>query len=267
MDTKKYVQYYQFHATHNYPVFIRFESAALEGKLTKMINTLGFTKVEEAQLKKIPVQKLSTKVLTINEATHKLAAQIKTSDTLDKFGHESLSFRGDYQVYLYRHVGLMVFSMATSMWEVGLCGEFNNAEDFSPIKVIINRFLAWSLSTHGVLSYWGTAHDDGFTVMKQAHSFGDAVYVDMEKNLILFGEKATTTKGSLKISRIDRGVQTVRAMNKEELISFLMTQTTYFSYTGIPTQMKKMIMKLADISVGEILSSDQLKQTANLSYA
>jgi hypothetical protein len=258
--------YYQFHKSFGYPVFIRLDADLLEGRLQKVILDLGFFELDEKERKTIPVNKSSTKVLSLKKAPIRVIQQVKTPTSLDQYGQETLQMNGNFQVYTYRNFGMMVFSAASSYWELGLCSELQNTEELTHLRIMLTRFLSWSLGPMGMIGYWGVTTQDGMVIMKQAQSFGESVFVDLDKKLILSGQFTKNFGGDFVIYRAERSVPQNKMIGKEELISFLTTSTTFLSYSGIPFLMKRNIFDLGANTRGEY-SPLILPESKPLSYS
>ena len=129
--TKTTPVFYQWQRAHGYPVFLRVHRELHEGRLQKLVTDLGFQEIPEADHRKVNLSKAGTKILTLSRASTRVAQQVMTPDSLDKFGSEVLNYRGEAQVYMYRRLGMMVFSQGTAMWELGLVSTLETTEDFT----------------------------------------------------------------------------------------------------------------------------------------
>jgi hypothetical protein len=256
--------YYQFHKTHSYPVIIRLDSSVAEGRLQKVISDLGFFELSEAEKKTLPLNKASTKILSLKKAPPRIIQQVKTPDTLDSYGLESLQTNNNFQIYTYRNLGMMIFSYSSSYWELGLCSDLNNTEELTHLRIMLTRFVSWALGPLGIIGYWGVTTQDGMVVMKQAHSFGESVFLDLDNKRILSGQTEKKFGGDFTIFRAEKTVPQNKTLSKEELISFLSTASNYFSYGGLPTPMKRNIFLLGSMTRGEY-SPLALPETKTLS--
>lgn len=243
--------YFQWQKQHGYPVFLRVGRDMLEGRLNKLITDLGFVEIAEADHKKIPANRPGTKILTISRASTRVAQQVLLPDSMDKFGHESLSYRGETQVYLYRRIGMMVSSPATTMWELGLVSQLDTTEELMGLRVMINRALAWALAPLGVLGFWGVSTSDGLVAMKQSQSFGEVVMVDVEKRRMLSSSGVVAIESNFTILRADKPGPAGRPLPPEELVSFLNTANIYFTHVGLPYTIKRAALQLGSSVRGE----------------
>jgi hypothetical protein len=243
--------YFQFQKQQGYPVYLRVGKEMLEGRFQKLINDLGFEELSAIELKKIPVQKLGTKVISLSRASARVTQQVMLPDSLDKFGHEVLSYRGEAHVYLYRKLGMMVFSPATSFWELGLVSRLETTEELMGLRVMLNRALSWALAPLGVIGFWGVATGEGFVAMKQGQSFGEAVLLDIDKQLMFSSTGIKKIEGGFTILRADKAGPSARSISAEELISFLSTSNTYLSHLGLPHTIKRAAMKIGATVRGE----------------
>ena len=251
--------YYQYQQALGYPVFVKLAPELKEGRVEKLLLDLGLHELSEKDQKKIPINRLSSKVLSLTKAGPRVAQQVNTSDQLDRFGFEVLSQRENYQIYTYRRLGMMVFSHAHIVWEMGLVTNLETTEELMGLRVMLNRFLSWSLAPFGVVGFWGVLTDDGFAVMKQAQSFGEVVFVDLDKKTLLSSSGVRTLSGALTITRADR--QNAKgSISREEMVSFLSTATTYLSHTGLPQLLKKNVFALGSMSKGEFAHNQSDEQ-------
>lgn len=243
--------FFQWQKSHGYPVFLRMERELMEGRLQKLISDLGFQEIPEADHKKIPANRPGTKILTLSRASTRVAQQVMLPDSMDKYGHEVLSYQGSAHVYLYRRLGMMVFSPASAMWELGLVSQLETTEDLMGLRVMLNRFLAWALAPMGVIGFWGVATTEGLVAMKQSQSFGEMVTVDVDKRMMFSSSGAVPLQAGFTILRADKVGPTGRRLSPEELVSFLSTANVYLTHGSLPFTLKKAALTLGSAVRGE----------------
>ena len=101
--------YYQFRKEMELPIYVRFEDGDFEATCLDILGNLGFTKIEKDEWKDVSFDHAKTKVLKIVKATARVLTQINQNHSvIDKYGPESLTPRGNYDVYRYRGVGIMM---------------------------------------------------------------------------------------------------------------------------------------------------------------
>lgn len=261
MSDKKTAKYYQYQGEDGYPVFLKFESAETEQSIKDIVTALGFKKVEENKLKQIPVDRITTKVLTIREASPKVAKEINLGTPgLDFLGPESISARGTYNVYKYKAVGMMVFAATNTLWELGIT---NTQKNHKEIKVILVRFLSWALASQGIVGLWAVPVEEGVVVMKPIEANHEVVFVDLQNMKLLTQDGQVDLVGGLQFIRLDENLrQQSRAMSKEQVLSFLSTHTTYLSFNGLDYKLKDTIYQLANLFDGVILPVENFKPRA-----
>ncbi len=242
--------YFQYRKNHQYPIYLRFKSDDLHSKFMHLLNEMGFSSLTEAESKKISLQRASTKILSIQAATARLQQQINGSDILDKYGLESLSLQLGTPVYTYRRVGIMAIPQNRIWWDLAINNEMNQTDQMVGMRVVLVRFLAHAMADFGVLTYWGTFKDDHVVIMKQAHSFGEAVLIDLSKKLIFSNGGETKLSSGLKIIRKDKEGFQNGSMGREDLISFLSVSTCLLSFTGINQLMRANVYELSRVSSG-----------------
>jgi hypothetical protein len=244
METIKW-NYFQYRKVHGYPIYVRFKEEELNSKYTHVLNEMGFTSLNDSEVKKIQLTVLHTRVLSIQHASSRLQQQISGPELLDKYGHESLSIQMGMPVYTYRKVGLMGLPPAKTLWELALHPEIPHADHMVGLRILLVRFLAQALAGQGVLCYWGTLKDDAVVIMRQAQSFGEAVVIDISKRIIFSNGGEMKLGSSLKIIRRDKDIKSPLNMSREDLIGFMSVSSCLLSFTGITAAMKKSIYDLS----------------------
>ncbi len=242
--------YFQLKKNHNYPIYLRFKEDELHQKHTHLVTELGFTLLTDSESKKILLHRSGTKILTVQAATPRALQLINISGSLDKYGHESISLQLGTVAYTYRKVGSMAMPHAKTLWDLALSQEISQTDQMVGLRVMLVRFLSQALADEGVLSYWGTTKDDAVIIMKQAHSFGEAVFIDLGKKIIFSNGGEMKIGGSLKIIRKDKETATSSLMGREDLIGFLSVSTCLLSFKGITPAMKKSIFDLSRLAQG-----------------
>ncbi len=250
-------RYFQFRKQHDYPVYLRFIHDELNPKFSHLLHELGFNELSEQESKKIPLSRSHTKLLAVQFASARLNQQLNGSDSLDKYGHESLSIKGSMPIYTYRKVGIMALPANKSLWDLALHSEISQADQMIGFRIILVRFLSQALAEQGVLSYWGTFRDGSVTVMKQLQSFGEAVFIDWNKKVIFSNGGEVKFNTHLKLLRKDKAYTNSYSMSREELISFLSVSTCLLSFNGITNSMKRAILEMSsNITANYSLSED-----------
>ncbi len=243
--------FFQWQKAQGYPVFLRIGKDLLEGRLQKLIADLGFQEVPTSEHRKIPLDRMGTKVLTISRASMRVAQQVNLADSLDRYGHENLSYHSSAQVYLYRRIGLMVISPLTNLWELGLASQLQTTEELMGLRVMLNRYLGWALAPLGVMGFWGVATSEGLVAMKQSQSFGEVVFVDVAKHLLLSSSGTQALGAGFTILRADKTGQAGKRLGREELVSFLNTANIFFTHGSLPMSLRKTALELGSTARGE----------------
>lgn len=256
METTKWT-YFQYRKNHDYPVYVRFKQEELNPRFTHLLGEIGFNSLNENESKKIQLHRPHTRILTVQEASSRLQQQICGSDLLDKYGQESLSLQMGLPVYTYRKVGLMGVPTNKTLWDLAIHPNISHTEQMVGLRVILVRFLSQALAEQGVLCYWGTVKDDAVIIMKQAHSFGEAVLIDLNKRAIFSNGGEIKLGSSLKIIRKDKDAYTASGMSREDLIGFLSVSTCLLSFNGITHTMKKAIYELSSRTTGSYAAPEQ----------
>ncbi len=243
METKW--SYFQFRKSHQYPIYLRIQAEDLHAKFQHLFQELGFNELTESEVKKIQINRSETRILTIQNASVRLQQQINGSDSLDKYGLESIAIQLGTPIYTYKRVGIMGVSMTKALWDLALNPGITNTDQMVGLRIILVRYLSLALSESGVLSYWGTVKDGDIIIMKQNQSYGEAVFIDWNKKVIFSNGGETRVTSHLHIMRKDTENKTARSMSREELISFLSVSTCLLSFQGISQSMKRSIFDMS----------------------
>lgn len=259
------VNYYQFQKDLNYPVFLRFENKDLESEFQNLMTNLGFSKLETAELKSIQFDHHSTKVLRIQRANPRVAKQIDETYATDKYGPENINQLGTYDVYRYKNFGMMILSETNYIWELGVK---NIEKGHNEIKTMLVRFISWTLASQGVFGVWSVPVEEGLVVMKPSESNFETSFIDVKKNIFITQDGVKTLEGGMQILRLDESLKDrSRGMSKEELISFLSTKNTFFSYRGLDFRIRQSIFDLAQIAQGVVYPVENFKPRLEMSEA
>jgi hypothetical protein len=253
--------YYQFNEKLDYQVFLRFEDFDFESQFTGVLEMMGFNKIERSKVKEIAFDRRQTKVLKIVKASPKLSKQIDKSDfSFDKYGEESVSPMGSYSVYKYKSTAMMIFGEGNLLWELGVKASFS--ED--SLRVVLTRFLSFALASSGVVGFWGVPVDEGFVVMTPKKAMFESIFVDLKKNVVITYDGVKAINSELQILRLDESLKDkIIGMKREALLSYLSTNTCYFSYSGFEIGIKDTIFELSQVASGYIYPEGNFKPRLN----
>lgn len=256
MSTKN-VSYYQFRKDLGYPVFLRFEDQDFELKLSEVITQMGFEKLKAEELKDISFDKFQTKVLKIQPANFRVSKQIDQSHSLDMYGPENLTQLGNYDVYRYKGLGMMIFGDGNYFWELGLK---NVDSQQLQVKVVLTRYLSWALAPLGVIGFWGVPVDEGVVVMKPREANFESFFIDTRKTKIMSIDGVKDINPGFQLLRLDPTLKDrTKGMRKEELVSFLSTNTSYFSHQGLDFTLKESIYSFSMMVDGFVYPVENFK--------
>lgn len=247
--------YYQFATKLNYQVFARMEDEHLERDLLPILNEMGFSRIDSEKLKTIEFSRSETKVLKLSKASLRVSKQILgVSNGIDNYGPESISSQGGYDVYRYKGVGMMIFSQQSPTWEMGVLDPDKNSKS---VKVMLTRFVSWALASKGVVGFWGVAVEEGLVVMKPKQSQFESIFIDINQMAMITQDGVKTISGNLQVLRLDDTLKdSTKQMSKEALLSFLCSNTTHLSYTGLPTTMRASLFEVSSFANGIVYPVD-----------
>jgi hypothetical protein len=245
MSEAKKTVYYQFDRIQDLPIYVRFEDQNLETVLQDLLKEVGFAKIDEEDFKSHKLTANKTRVLNVVEASVRVTKQIGSFVETDTYGAESFTPLGDYDVYRYKGMAMMVTGDNNYQWHLGLVN-IAHEKSYEIYKQVFNRYLAFTLASYGVVGFWGVPVDEGFVVMNSQMSNGEAVYIDWKNQKILTQDGAKSLNPFTQVLRLDstlkgRSIE----MRQEELLSFLSTHTTYMSYTGLHHKLKEQLIIMA----------------------
>lgn len=263
--SEKNFSYYQFRKSLGYQVYLKFEDFEFETQVMETIKMMGFDKVESKNIKQVSFLRGQTKLLKVMKATPRVARQISQPDmAFDKYGDESISNLGNYQVYRYKNVGMMIFDESSAMWELGLKGLHNQ----DALRIIFTRFLSYALEPLNIIGFWGVPVDEGFVVRSPIKAEFESVFVDINKNVILTYDGVREIQSEIQILRLDETLRDeMRIQTKESLISFLSMNTCSLNYTGLSFKMKSLLFDICQVAQGYIYPENNFKPRADISEA
>lgn len=258
MEEKK-LSYYQYRKELNYQVFLRFEDADLEAQLQEALSVVGFDKMDDLAFKTQTFKRYKTKILKISRASFNVARQISQAGAFgENYGSESLSPMGNYNIYRYKDVGMMVYSEINPMWELGL----KSTSDPAALRCILTRYLSFAFTaTHTeVVGFWGVPVEQGVVLLSPLKSNYEAVFLDVAQNKIISYDAIKPIENELEIIRLDQTLTNkMRIMGREELLSFLSVSTCHMSYSDLDRNIRDAIFKICHMSHGRMYPEENFK--------
>lgn len=257
-ENKEKTIYFQYVSDLNYPIFISFSESSFEREeLGLFLESMNFSPVEEEKVSTVRSDDPHFRHLKIRKAEGRIARQISIISDSDKYGSERIDNGTGYQIYRFKNCAMMVFSFRSKDWEVGVLNGFGSDITDAPSKIVINRFLSWSLGQVGVCGVWGVAVDEGMVVCRPSTSDGECVFFDLENDVFITNDGVNTLSGGFKFIRLDSTLyNTSKYMSREALLSFLPIHTTYFSKDGLTLPIRQIISTLAMTYSGVIYPAD-----------
>ena len=222
---------------------------------------MGFEKLDREKIKSNVFRRNHTRILRVIKASPKVARQIGSANgMLEKFGPESFSQMGSYDVYRYRNIAMMVTGNHNLLWELGV----RSTRDKDALRVIFTRYLSFAFAAEGVVGFWGVPIEEGFVVLNPKGANYESIFIDTKKNLVITYEGVKELDPEMQILRLDPSIKNeMRQMKKEQLLSFLSIHTINLSYSGLDPAMKKGIFELTQIAQGYVYPFDNFKPRMN----
>lgn len=260
--------YFQYHRDLKYPVYIKVQLNQFDPSLPNLLSKMNFISLNDEEVKSIDQQlddEPKARVLTLKVASNRVARHVDFAIESDRYGQESIIPKEGYRLYRYKNMGLMVYSFVTQNWELGAHVKFG-AEDQSHIsRIMLNRFLAWSLYQFSIIGVWGVPVDEGVVILGQKESLGEAVYIDLKNFKVISEDGVSSFPSRFKILRLDSTLKDrYIIMNQGQLSSFLATQSTFLDYSGLHVPVRQLIKTLSTMSEGVVHPRDLFRPRTDL---
>lgn len=263
MSETPFESYYQFCPKIGYPVLIKFENAGLESSFTEILREMNFDLVESSKaLDTLSVK--NSRVLILKESTLSVTRQILDfSVIMRSYGSEVVTRKNNYNIYVQDSSSMMVFDEDYTEWSAGIIDSESN--DYNR-RLLLGRYLSYSLLDHGVFGFWGMGVDEGFVSMKPKSSKGKCVFIDLKKSKIVCSDGVKPIKSTFKVFRLEATLRNEsKNLSSEELASFLMTNNTYLASGGLDPALKKLIFALCSKAQGVVYPENLFKVRENSS--
>lgn len=268
MESTTEYTYYQFMRNLNLPLFVRIPTTGFDADLPNFLKTMNFSEVSGEDLveaEKSLNTNIRARLLTIQLASGQVRSQIDQASESDRYGVESITPKPGYRVYRYKKFGLVVFSFNATEWQMGCYENFGTDETVLQSRVVINRFLSWALAPFGVVGFWGVPVEEGMAVLKRDDAYGEAVFFDMEKNRLFTMNGEEEIQGSFQILRLDNVTKRQVRMTREELLSFLNSNTTFMDYEGLTVPIRQAVQQLSKVATGVVHPREEFTPRRDLS--
>jgi len=267
METPNYT-YFQYFKGMNLPVYIRLQTSHFNSEVVELLKSLKFDELSstesETAMENFSQEKFG-KLLTIKEASPGVMRQIGLYSESDKFGSESIHPKETYNIYRYRGVGLMIYGHSFKEWEMGCTDDFATSRFELASKIILMRFLSWSLAPLGIIGFWGVPVEEGIVVQKPIEASGEVVFIDVFKRWLYTQDGQKKMKSSFKVLKLDSSLKDRSIkMGPEQFLSFLSAHCSYFSYGAMTVPTRQMIQSLCRTYEGLIYPTESFQPRTNL---
>ncbi|MDC1175478.1 hypothetical protein OAT67_08770, partial [Bacteriovoracaceae bacterium] len=255
--------------TSRYPIFLRFQASEFNHEVNDLLTKMKFSQMgekEASDVTNVIKKEEFGRLLTLKPANFTVLQQIKSVSESDRYGKESIVPKDGYKVYRYKEMGLMVYSMGVSEWEMGVSPFFGKTEFSAEFFTVINRYLSWCLAPFGVIGFWGVPVEDGVVVLKQKEAKGEVIYLDIRERKILSFDGVESMNFRFKILRLDKSLKNRNIrMGSEELLSFLSVHTSFFDCYGHSNIIRQVLQTISRITEGSIYPYDSYKPRTDMS--
>ncbi len=267
MEQSNYT-YFQYFKGLGLPIYIRLNLSSFHSDFLDLLKKMKFDELSSAESEKMLTDFDGEKfgrILTINEASPGVMRQIGLYSESDKFGSESIHPKDSYNVYRYRGVALMVYGHSFKEWEMGCTEDLGAAGVELATKMILMRFLSWSLAPLGIIGFWGVPVDEGMVVQKPNEAGGEVVFIDVFKRWLYTQDGQKKMKNSFKLLKLDNSLKDRSIkMSPEQFISFLSAHCSYFSYGGMTIPTRQMIQSVCRTYEGLVYPTESFQPRTNL---
>ncbi|PIK13897.1 MAG: hypothetical protein CES88_13000 [Halobacteriovorax sp. JY17] len=267
MEQSNYT-YFQYFKGLGLPIYIRLNLSSFHSDFLDLLKKMKFDELSSAESEKMLTDFDGEKfgrILTINEASPGVMRQIGLYSESDKFGSESIHPKDSYNVYRYRGVALMVYGHSFKEWEMGCTEDLGTDGVELATKMILMRFLSWSLAPLGIIGFWGVPVDEGMVVQKPNEAGGEVVFIDVFKRWLYTQDGQKKMKNSFKLLKLDNSLKDRSIkMSPEQFISFLSAHCSYFSYGGMTIPTRQMIQSVCRTYEGLVYPTESFQPRTNL---
>lgn len=251
----------QYGMEANLPIFVKFAPEDFDPQLLNLLLEMKFSLVGKDEHKKaydLFTSHAMGRILKFVVATPNILRQIESARESDKWGNENIFNSGSVKVYRCKGVAVMVYSIRMKEWEAGGRSDFAKNADQQSVRVMLNRFLAWSMAPLGIVGFWGKAADKNLELVKQAQSGGEAFFIDLMRQKVYSQDGIFTFNHfeqfikKEKLYKMDK-----RKASREEAIAFLSMATCWLDPEGMATPIRQMVHKASELWNFIQVSNDQ----------
>lgn len=261
--------YFQYFKGMGLPIYVKVNLSHFDSEIVDFIKSLKFEEMNAEEVESLKAgldTEKNAKVLSLEEASPGVMRQIGSFRESDQFGAESIYPKENYQVYRYRGLALMLYGHNFKEWQMGCSYDFGTSEHLLASKIIMQRFLSWSLAPLGIVGFWGVPVEEGMVVLKPSQAAGEVVFIDIFKRWNYTQDGHKKLKSNFKILKLDSSMKdTSVRMRADRLIPFLTAHCTYFSYDGLSIPIRQMIQNLCRNYEGHIYPSESFQPRTELS--
>ena len=260
VDEKSDINIYYLGKELDYPIYLKMDDERFPKDALSMIIDFGFEELVDGRFKDIDAiiaKDKDSRILSMSRALPEVMRQLSRIQESDLYGVESLIPRDRYNVYRYKEGGILVFSNQANVWKLGCWTNFRDRDTLKKAySIILNRYISWAFVNHGVAGFWGKVSGTELELLKQKESKGEAVYIDIERDIIFNLKGMILSLQGVDIVMQEKGVlipsKKRRMVSKEELISFLCSSCTYFDLKGLNVKVRQMIARIAKTQCGYV---------------
>lgn len=229
-------KYLKFKNKVSLPVMIQIEDLSLFSDLEPLFESLGLSEIAQENIKDIKVIRDRSTIVSLSYASGSLKAKISNSSE----DGEVTYMPGTQFLYKNSSCCALLYSKHSVYWQMSIIKDANQDD----LKISFNRMLGLALAKVGVIGFWGVKAQETLLVASKQVSNGDCWFLDYNNKKIYDSHDSYDLSNEYHIGRLDGSIlRQTEVFSKEDLYSFLMTNSTHFSLEGINKSQKECVLR------------------------
>jgi hypothetical protein len=217
---------YTFHRASPFQIQVTV-APEIQHTLDIILDQLGFT------TQKIPESETDIYHLVIKAASPSILQLLHQYRECDEHGLEGIFPEKNFLFYRYKRKALMIYGPKTRVWEMAIQPPVD-LEDIKIFEKIFIRYLSLVFSHKSIIGFWGYPWEDGFHLQRSHHFLSDAFFIDLKQERFIYRKEIKPYTFPIKFYIQDSSTPQNMNLSKEELLSLLLSRTSYFDYYGYP---------------------------------
>jgi hypothetical protein len=158
----------------------------------------------------------------------------------------------------------MLINPFSVLWELGL----KTTQDKMAIKIMLTRFISMALKDQGVVGFWGAFVEDGIVILNPQEANFESIFFDVVNRVLIHEAQVQDFREDLSLIKLDRMPNTsARTLKPDDLLSFLLANTTYLGFIHNQSFLSKTVLYLAENYLGKIYPQESFNPGVELKAA